>query len=80
MVRAWRRKLQHEFEEFRGKIGRLHHVADVEIDRAIAALDRILRALDGYIERSTPSAAANTDPSVSDVDDAGPHRSVESSS
>ena len=80
VVRAWRRKLEHEFEEFRGKIGRLHHVADVEVDRAIAALDRILRALDGYIERSTPSAAAKTEPFVSDVDDAGPNRSVESSS
>jgi len=78
IVRAWRRKLQHETEEFRGKMGRLNQIADV--DRGIAALERILRALDRYAERAvSPKAFDSTQP-TSASDDADQNRSVEAPS
>ncbi len=49
-VKHWRIKMRHQTEEFHGKLARLQHYADVDIPRALAALDRILRALDKYTE------------------------------
>jgi len=80
VVRAWRRKLQHEIEEFQGKMGRLHQIVDVDVDRAIAALVRILRALDRYAERAGPPKAAESAQPTSASDDADPNRSVEAPS
>ena len=78
IVRAWRRKLQHETEEFQGKMGRLHQIVDV--DRAIAALERILRALDRYAERAGPPTAVESARPTTASDDADPNQSVEASS
>ena len=78
IVRAWRRKLQHETEEFRGKMGRLNQIADV--DRGIAALERILGALDRYAERAVSPKAFNSTQPTSASDDADQNRSVEAPS
>lgn len=54
LVKHWRSVMRHQAEEFRGKLARLRHYCDVDIPRALAAIDRILRALDKYTESRTP--------------------------
>jgi len=81
-VRAWRRKLQHKTEVFHGKMGRLHQIVDVDIDRTVAALERILQALDRYAERGGPPspAAATQQENTTASDDSRHGRSAEAPS
>ena len=51
-VCRWRRRLQHEEDEFHGKMGRMSQIIDVDLLRALAALDRIVEALERYSDRN----------------------------
>ncbi len=80
-VKHWRIKMRHQSEEFRGKLSKLKHYADVDIPRALAAMDRMLRALEKYTDSKTRPATttrlsltetldkdtANNDKTVDDV-------------
>ena len=57
LVRQWRRRLHHETDEFHSKVGRIDQIIDVDLSRAIAALDRIVTALDRYSDQSKPRTA-----------------------
>jgi hypothetical protein len=56
LVKHWRIKLRHQTQEFHGKLARLRHQTEVDLPRALAVLDRILRALDKYSERQVAAA------------------------
>lgn len=59
VVRLWRHRIDHESTEFRGKVARLIHYLDRDIPRALAALDRMIDALQKYTE---PSGRPTLDP------------------
>lgn len=59
-IKQWRIKMRHQSEEFRGKLSRLQQYAEVDIPRALAALDHILRALDKYTDTRASAAATPT--------------------
>lgn len=49
-VRHWKRTLHHEINEFQGRLRKLANFLEADIPRAVAALDRILKALDHYTQ------------------------------
>ncbi|QDU88096.1 hypothetical protein Pla175_14670 [Pirellulimonas nuda] len=59
-LREWVRDLQHELDEYRGRVNSLKQLADVEAPAAVAALDRVLASLSRYASgrASAPPAAA----------------------
>jgi hypothetical protein len=60
-AREWNHKVRHATQVFSGKIARLVHYLDVDLPQALAALDRILRALEQYSETAhhhTPTLPA----------------------
>lgn len=69
VVRQWRHLIRHHGDEFAGKVARLAHYLDTDMPRAIAAMDRIIRALETYTETQSSSSAARTVlPSSSEAD------------
>ena len=67
VVRKWRQKLHHDTEKFKSKIGRMDQMVDVDLVRAVAALERIIAALDKYAERSGSHQADKSLPSVTNL-------------
>jgi hypothetical protein len=57
LVKKWRRTLAHAHEELQGRLGTTYQYMDSDIAKAVAALERMVAALDKYAERGTPSAA-----------------------
>jgi len=49
-VRRWRMQLHKEFEEFQMQLARLKQYLEIDLAKAIAALDRIIAALDRYTQ------------------------------
>ncbi len=73
VVQRWKRKVRQEAEEFEVQMSRMNGLLDSEVPRAVASLERMIRALDRYTETkmasdSGPPAAGLT--STSDIDDA----------
>ncbi len=65
VVRGWRQKMRHQSEEFDGKLARLVHYLDVDLPRAIAALDRVIKAVEKYSETNrapSPTGRITVDP------------------
>jgi hypothetical protein len=56
-VRKWRVMLHQEGDDFLGHVGRLNNYLDIELPRAVAALERMAQALDKYTELTSPGAA-----------------------
>jgi hypothetical protein len=54
IVRNWCRLLNQEVEEYQGRIGRLRHLLETDLPRAVAALEHMLCALDAYTAITTP--------------------------
>lgn len=64
-VQQWRRDLNHELLEYHGKIGQLRRLLELELPRARAALELILRQLAAYrLEQAPPAAADATSASA----------------
>jgi hypothetical protein len=49
-VKAWAVKFRHEADEYRGRMGNLTHMVDVELPRMIALIDSTVVALEKYAE------------------------------
>lgn len=54
VVRGWRRTLNHQTEEFQGQLCRMGQVVEIDMARGKAALERMIKALDMYAQRSQP--------------------------
>lgn len=50
-VQHWRIKVRHDAEEFEAQIAKLNDLLDTEMPRAVAALQRMIKALDTYAAR-----------------------------
>jgi len=60
-VRYWNRQLHHELLEYKGRIGSLQRILEIELPTARAELQQIVRRLDAYrIER--PPVAFDPEP------------------
>ena len=60
VVRRWKTLLDREIRKVRGHLGKLTDVAETQVPRAIASLDRMLEALHNYLavaQQSTPRSA-----------------------
>jgi len=49
-LREWKNILRHEADEFKGRLGQMNVSLDVDFPQAIAALERIVEALQRYAE------------------------------
>lgn len=52
VLRHWHTKLSEESEECRGRMGKFRRVLDVDLEKTISLVDRILTSLEGYVGRS----------------------------
>jgi hypothetical protein len=57
-VTKWTRSLQHELNEFAGRIAQFTAVLEIDLPKAMAALDRVLSALDDYVSTTAPRPMA----------------------
>jgi len=57
-VRRWRIAVQREADRFHGGLSKLANTLDMDLPRALAALERMAVALDRYTERSAPVESA----------------------
>ena len=69
VVRKWCRKLNQEDEEYQGRIGHFQQLTELELPRAVAALDQMLRALDAYTAVGMAHGDAPQRESVAHADD-----------
>jgi hypothetical protein len=53
-VRRWRIAVQRQADDFHGHLSKLANCLDMDLPRALAALERMAVALDRYSERSAP--------------------------
>ena len=60
VVKHWKHLVAHEAEEFRGRISRLVYYLDTVVPQALAALDRMIAALEKYAESPRPSPPPST--------------------
>lgn len=59
-VRKWTRAMQHELNEYAGRIVQFNAALEGDIPKAIATLGRILDTLDRYIHTTAPRAMAES--------------------
>jgi hypothetical protein len=62
-VRKWTRSLQHELNEYAGRIAQFTSVLEIDVPQAMALLDRVLTALNDYVSAKAPHPM--TDPGES---------------
>ena len=53
-VRRWRVALQRQADNFQGSLAKMTNYLDTDLPRAVAALERMMTALDKYPERAAP--------------------------
>ena len=53
---GWRQKMRHQTDEFTTRISRLATYAENDLPKAIASLDRMIKALEKYTQTATPSS------------------------
>jgi hypothetical protein len=58
VVRKWTRSLQHELNEFAGRMSQFAAVLEIDLPKAMAMLDRVLSALDRYVSTTAPRPMA----------------------
>jgi hypothetical protein len=57
-VKKWTRALQHELNEYAGRMAQFTAALEVDLPKAMAGLERIMSALDSYLSMSAPRPAA----------------------
>ncbi|MEE3370333.1 MAG: hypothetical protein VX346_13430 [Planctomycetota bacterium] len=73
-VKHWRRILNHECTEFMGRVNKLSGFLETELPRAVATLERLLRALEDYTQsvplpaRESRLSAATSNPTSTEPD------------
>jgi hypothetical protein len=70
-VRRWVRVVRAELNEFDGQMARMNNYLDTDVPRAAAALERMLRALEKYVESSQPVLRGGEAPSSTNERSAG---------
>lgn len=64
-VRRWRVAVHREADDFQGRLAKLASCLDMDLPRALAALERMAVALDRYAERAAPvESSAGMDTAV----------------
>ena len=63
-VRRWQRDLRHEQFEYEGRIGQLRRTTEVDVPKAAALLQTILRRIDEYQIERPPESSLPVDPSA----------------
>jgi len=66
IVKHWQMKVKHEAEEFETQMAKLSNMLDTEMPRAVAALQRMTRALDRYTQKSEVTKDTSRSPDASD--------------
>ena len=56
-VKAWRHQMQHQVDEFSGRMNKLIHYLETDIPKALAALDNVIVAVEKYSETRQPTKA-----------------------
>jgi hypothetical protein len=54
-VRKWQAAIQHEIKEFTARLGQLNGWLETDGPRAVAALERMLTALESYVSMAAPT-------------------------
>ena len=54
-VRKWQATIQHEIKEFTARLGQLNGWLETDGPRAVAALERMLTALESYVSMAPPT-------------------------
>jgi hypothetical protein len=57
-VRRWRVVVHREADDFHGRLAKLASCLDMDLPRALAALERMAVALDRYTERAAPAESS----------------------
>jgi hypothetical protein len=68
-VKKWTRSLQHELNEYAGRIAQFNAILEIDVPKALATLDRVLSALDRYVSTTAPRPMA--EPRSSETKSAG---------
>jgi len=70
VTKRWARIVQQEVSDFEGQVAQLNNLLDSDVPRAVAALERMVRALDNYAssQQSDPTAPAEGETSVGEDD------------
>jgi hypothetical protein len=58
-VRKWTRSLQHELNEYVGRIAQFTAVLEIDVPQAMALLDRVLTSLNDYVSAQVPRPMAD---------------------
>jgi hypothetical protein len=53
-VKKWTRSLQHELNEYIGRIAQFNAVLEIDVPKAMAMLERVLTALNDYVVAGAP--------------------------
>jgi len=59
-VRRWRVVLQRQADNFQGRLAKMTNYLDSDLPRSVAALDRMMSALDKYTEKAAPVEQGGT--------------------
>ncbi|MFV1964372.1 MAG: hypothetical protein ACC628_03035 [Pirellulaceae bacterium] len=70
-VRRWVRAVRAELNEFDGQMARMNNYLDTDTPRATAALERMLRALEKYVQSTQPAVHRPEPSSPAGTRDAG---------
>lgn len=68
-VKKWTRSLQHELNEYIGRMAQFNAVLEIDLPKGMSTLDRVLRALDHYLSTKAPTPMA--EPHTSEAAEAG---------
>jgi hypothetical protein len=58
-VKKWTRSLQHELNEYIGRIAQFNAVLEIDVSKAMAMLERVLTALNDYVVAGAPRPMAD---------------------
>jgi hypothetical protein len=70
-VKYWVRTVRGEMDEFEGQMARINNCLDADVPRAVALLERMLRALERYAEASSETLPDSAPPQRASVPNAG---------
>lgn len=65
VTRHWLPIVQHEIEEFKNQLNKLHHLSDSDVPRAVAALTRMISSLEKYSQLARPDSNSTSPPTSS---------------
>jgi hypothetical protein len=67
-TKRWVRSIRQELSEFDGQMAKMNNCLDSDLPRAVAALERMIGALDEYTAAEQPGRSTVAQPQVTNVD------------